>query len=78
MIRLDLPGQRGVIGVPGGIEQNLDLLVAHAVDEPRFQDRTISPAGHDLPEHPLEVLSGLVVHWQHIERILDGDGADAL
>ena len=72
------PGRGQVVRLPDVRESLLDVGVADAVDEPRFAEHGLAAAPHDLLCDPLKVFARLLASRQHVDGVLERDGADAL
>src|SRR5207244_1191226 len=69
-------GQRDVVRLARRAKERLDVVVLHPLDEPRVADRRLAALLDDLARDPLEVLARLLVQRQHVDAVLDRDGAD--
>ncbi len=68
----DLP----VVSLASGAKERFDVLVLQALDEGRVAKGRLSPFFHDLAGDPLEVFALRVRGREHVDAVLDRDGAD--
>ena len=66
-----------VVRVSRRSEQRLDLRVIEPIDEHCLEQRRFAPRGHELTQHPLEVLPRTARPGQDIDGVLQRHGANA-